>query len=363
LILTTGYYPQWGATFVLFPREGMPVLFNPVGEPHDTLPDGVEVRDYTLATAGDPWMPLVGAMRDALADRGLAGERIAYVPANQQSAPPVNSAEGQPIPPNLSRLLDSVSAADSVDITPGILNLFLLKTTQEVERIRRAQSVAAVGIQAFYAALETGKTEAEVASAVESAVQNTIGRQAGVWFARAWAFIQSGANAIDAGTFSRTTGRKLAAGELVVIECAVCVNGYWADITRTGAVRGRPVDPTHEAVFAAVHEAQSRAVRAVGPGAEAREVDRTARDYLTTCGFGDYFPQHLGHHTGLRYHDPGPVLSPTSQFRLAPGMIVTIEPGVYGASLGTGCRIEDNVLVTEDGFELLSTMPRSLNGT
>ena len=127
-------------------------------------------------------------------------------------------------------------------------------------------------------------------------------------------------------------------------------------------MRGKQVGPAHEAIFAAVHEAQSRAVRAVGPGVEAREVDRAARDYLTTCGYGDYFRHHLGHHTGLRYHDPGPVLSPDSQFKLAPGMIVTIEPGVYDASLGTGCRIEDNVLVTGDGFELLSTMPRSLNG-
>ena len=66
--------------------------------------------------------------------------------------------------------------------------------------------------------------------------------------------------------FSRTTGRKLEAGELVVIECAVCVNGYWADITRTGAVRGKHVDLAHEAVFAAVHEAQARAVRAVSFG-------------------------------------------------------------------------------------------------
>src|SRR5579871_6807691 len=92
----------------------------------------------------------VTACNPLLVERGLAGERDAYLSAAQQSAPPGNSAEGQPIPSTLSRLLDSLSTAGSVDLTADILNLYLLKTTQEVARIRLAHTVAAVGIQAFY---------------------------------------------------------------------------------------------------------------------------------------------------------------------------------------------------------------------
>ncbi|MFN8561249.1 MAG: M24 family metallopeptidase [Anaerolineae bacterium] len=98
-------------------------------------------------------------------------------------------------------------------------------------------------------------------------------------------------------------------------------------------------------------------------GASAQAVDKVARDYIAERGFGRYFEHHLGHHVGFRYHDPGAALAPNSEFALQPGMVVTIEPGIYGQELGAGCRIEDNVLVTESGGEVLSTAPRSLDGS
>jgi Xaa-Pro aminopeptidase len=362
LVLLTGYYPQWGASCCVYPREGQPLLFNPVLEPDDRLPAGVELRDYPWGKAADPWTALLNHIGDALRERGLGSEPISYVPVTARSATGINSAEGQPIDPTLFERLVTLSPAGWRDISAAFADLYLLKTPLEIERLRLAHEVAAVGLRAFYDNLEPGLSEAEVASYVEAAVQNQMAARDDVQFARAWAFIQSGPNSVYGGTYSRTTGRRLQAGELVMIEMAVCVNGYWADITRTGAVRGAAPSKQHQEMVEVVTVAQSSAVNAVRAGATAQAVDRVARDMISVRGYGRYYEHHLGHQVGFRYHDPGPTLAPEAEFSLLPGMVVTIEPGIYGAELGAGCRIEDNVVVTEDGGEVLSTTAKTLNG-
>jgi Xaa-Pro dipeptidase len=358
LVLTLGYYPQWGTSFCLYPREGTPVLFNPVLEPRDRLPDGVDVREYSWGASADPWGDLIDGIKAALKERGLAGDVIGFIPAAAQSTPPVNSAEGAPIPIDIPPRLMAISAAK--DVTAAFNPLYTLKTPAEVERIKRAHRVAAAGIRAFYASLRPGFSEAEVAAAVEGEISKQMALDESVKFARGWAFVQSGVNAVDGGTFSRTTGKRLEAGELVMIELGVCVNGYYADVTRSGAVSGADLQPIHREMFEAVYEAQAEAVAAVAPDVSGVQVDNVARGIIAARGFGDYFTHHTGHHTGIRYHDPGALVAPGSDLILKPGMVVTIEPGVYGATLGAGCRIEDNVLVTDTGFEILSDFPREL---
>lgn len=362
IVLMTGCYPQWGVSVCLYPRQGSPILFNPVLEPDDRLPAGLEVRQFGWGVAADPWAELVAALRDVLRERGLYDEPVTFRKTASQSSPCVNSAEEPPLPTHLPQLLEGVSSAGWLDADSALLGLYLTKTPQEVERIRLAHQVARAGIQAFYEHLTPGTSEAAVAAAVESAIQNQMAARPEVQFARGWAFVQGGPNAVYGGTYSRTTGRRLEAGELVMIELGVCVNGYWADITRTGATAGAALSPTHQAMFDAVKTAQAAAVHTVAPNVPARQVDQTARDHIAERGYSRYFTHHTGHHVGFRYHDPGAIINPTSDLVLKPGMIVTIEPGVYGAELGSGCRIEDNVLVTETGFEILSNFSRELTG-
>ena len=83
---------------------------------------------------------------------------------------------------------------------------------------------------------------------------------------------------------------------------------------------------------------------------------------ISRRGFGEYFRHGTGHHVGFRYHDPGFGIGPGVEVPLAAGMIITVEPGIYGTSLGGGARIEDNILITETGHEILSSAPRGLNG-
>jgi Xaa-Pro aminopeptidase len=164
--------------------------------------------------------------------------------------------------------------------------------------------------------------------------------------------VQSGPNSADAGRFNRSTARRLENGDLVLIELATCVNGFWSDLTRTVAV-GSP-NPEVEQILALVTEAQQAALDEVRPSITAGDIDRAARDRIASQGFAAFFTHWTGHHVGFRYHDPGFGIVPGESAKLERGMVVTIEPGVYVRERGAGARIEDDVLVTESGHETLS---------
>ncbi len=148
--------------------------------------------------------------------------------------------------------------------------------------------------------------------------------------------------------------RRIESGDLVTIDCGARIGGYHADMTRAIGV-GAVAEPLR-GWFDHVLAAQRAGVAAVAPGAEAVAVDAAARDRLVAAGLGEAFAHSLGHGTGLEIHE-GPSLSPKSSDTLAAGMVVTVEPGVYVADTG-GLRIEDLVLVTDDGAEVLSHTPK-----
>jgi Xaa-Pro aminopeptidase len=148
----------------------------------------------------------------------------------------------------------------------------------------------------------------------------------------------------------------IAAGTLVTIDWGAQLDGYASDCTRTFATG--ELDPRDEAVYSLVLEAQEAALAAVRPGAGGREVDAVARDIITAAGHGEHFGHGLGHGVGTEVHE-GPRLSQRSDATLAPGHVVTVEPGVYVPN-AVGVRIEDLVVVTEDGREILTSLPKGL---
>jgi Xaa-Pro dipeptidase len=230
--------------------------------------------------------------------------------------------------------------------------LYVRKTSDEIEKIAHANRIAFLGIQAFYEHAMAGKTEAEVACAVETAIQSQIGK-GGIFYAKGWPYIMAGVNASWGGIYSRNSGKVLQEGELVMIEMAVCVNGYWCDITRTALI-GQTITTQQENIFNAVETAQQLALEMIKPGVQARDVDKTVRDYFQHTGFGTYFNHALGHHVGFRYHDPGIGFHPNSHLVLEEGMVLTVEPGLYVQTLGVGVRIENNIAVTANGINVLS---------
>ena len=356
--MLSGYVPFWGASLLIYFADAEPVLFVPQIEPRDHIPAELHVQEYPWGDlkCSDPYSVLVSAVSKELVKARVEGEQVGVNSSASRVSLPIQAAEQIPIPEGFAGQLSALIARPDAECQAAFADLYLRKTPEEIEAIRLANQVANVALQVFFENLQPGITEAEVAAAVESAIYRQIGRD-GIFHSRGWAMVQSGPNSADAGRFNRSTGRRVENGDLVLIELATCVNGYWSDLTRTAAV-GSAKDEV-EQILAIVRDAQQAAVDGVRPGVSAGDIDALARDKIAVQGFSSFFTHHTGHHVGFRYHDPGFGILPGESAQLRPGMVITIEPGVYVRERGAGARIEDNVLVTESGHEVLSRIEGS----
>ncbi len=149
---------------------------------------------------------------------------------------------------------------------------------------------------------------------------------------------------------ARVTGRRLLRNDILLVDAGIHQDGYKSDLTRMFFL-GK-ITPLARKVYDAVAESQQVAISKIGPGISAAAVDREARNYLRNQGLDKYFCHSLGHGVGMDIHE-SPSLSVRSQDILTPGMVITVEPGVYLPGQ-FGVRIEDMVLVTETGYEILS---------
>jgi Xaa-Pro aminopeptidase len=215
------------------------------------------------------------------------------------------------------------------------------------EAARRLTPVAARVLESVRA----GVTERAVAGVLESAM-----REAGFERLAFDTIVASGPH--SALPHYRAGDRVLATGDLLVLDFGGVLDGYCCDLTRTVSI-GPPVAEARR-LYDAVYAAQQAAIAAVRPGAETTSVDGAARDVLTARGLGEAFGHGTGHGLGLDVHEdpritrPRPDVPPVP---LAAGMVFTIEPGAYLPGFG-GVRIEDDVLVTDTGCEVLTTVPR-----
>ncbi len=351
--MLSGYFPFWGASLLIYFADADPVLFVPQIEPTDHIPAGLRVQEYPWGDlkCSDPYSVLVSAVGQELFTAKVNGEKVGMNFSAARTSLPIQAAEQIPIPEGFSAQLTALTAKSNSKHQAAFADLYLRKTPEEVDAIRLANRVANVGLEAFFENLRPGISEAEVAAVVESAIYRQIGHD-GIFHSRGWAMVQSGPNSACAGRFNRSTARRLENGDLVLIELATCVNGYWSDLTRTAPV-GSP-KPEVEQILAIAKDAQQAAVDGIRPGASAGDIDALARDMIAAQGVSSFFTHHTGHHVGFRYHDPGFLILPGESAKLEPGMVITIEPGVYIPERGGGARIEDNVLVTASGHEVLS---------
>ena len=246
----------------------------------------------------------------------------------------------------LEALASAGLAVDVVPVEEMVEPQRAVKSAEEIAATRAALGVAEAVFSEITAGLQPGMTEKQIARAMEGAA-----RQAG---ADAMSFPTIVAAGPDSALPHAIPGdRPVAAGEPLLIDWGVRLDGYCSDTTRT-IVLGAP-DKEFRRIYQVVRRAQQMATEAIRPGAKGREVDAVARNFIAENGFGDRFGHGLGHGTGLAIHE-APRLSPLSDAVLESGMIVTVEPGIYIEGWG-GIRLENQVVVTETGAEVLNSLP------
>jgi Xaa-Pro aminopeptidase len=236
------------------------------------------------------------------------------------------------------------------DLVPSaglVEQLRIVKSVEELEAIEQATEITNSAYERLAQERFVGRTERDVAWAFDS-FQHELGAHGSAFPTT----VASGPN--GAIPHSHTGERVIERGETIVVDAGAVIDGYASDCTRT-FVTGDLPDELQRAYDVCL-QAQLAALDAVKPGVIGADVDEVARSEITDAGFGKNFGHGLGHGVGLLVHE-APTLRPESKDTLAPNQVVTVEPGIYLPSVG-GVRIEDLVVVREDGPLILTTFPK-----
>ncbi len=230
-----------------------------------------------------------------------------------------------------------------------LLEVRAIKTEEEIGAMRTAVAHSEAALNNLLHWIEPGMTEREIAAKLNEDL--LAGGCDSLSFP---ALVQTGPN--SALPHGSVTDRALQEGEFLLIDFGGMVDSYPADITRTFCI-GTPSEEMQR-IYDTVLRANRAAVAAAGPGIACGDVDRAARDVIAAAGYGEYFIHRTGHGLGLEVHEL-PQIAQDVEDLLKPGMVFTIEPGIYVPGLG-GVRIEENIVITEHGAEELTRFRRDL---
>ena len=250
-------------------------------------------------------------------------------------------------------LVSSAKKLEEMAVTAGITlvplegfieNFRVLKQKSEIKKIKKAVLLNEKIFQEVYKGLRPGQTEKEIAIRIENAM-----RLNGAERPSFETIVAGGPN--GAKPHAVPSSRKIKKKEPIIIDMGLVLNGYCSDMTRT-VVLGTPSTKTIK-IFRLVRKAQLAGIQAIAPGVICNKVDSAARNIIAAAGYGPHFGHGLGHGVGLAVHE-APSLSRRARKKLSPGMVVTVEPGIYLPDWG-GVRLENMVVVTKKGNKVLNT--------
>lgn len=357
VVFLTEYWPHHGVSVAILPEEGRPMLFIPEVEMEwgnekwaDIVPFGwALLKDQDLYTS---YRQLLG---EVLRKLSLNGAKVGVelglevIGTSYRHAEPI-----VPAAPWKTMLTEVFSDTELVDNTDLMQTAKMVKTKYDLGRLRVANEIAHIGASKFLEDLQPGMTEVEISGLIEGTIRaNGAGYKKArlVW---AEAEVASGPeNTAKANLLIPSTNRVIDEGDLVMVELATVMDGYYSDLTYM-AVAGSPNDRQRE-VYNTVLAAQKAAANKMRSGNLFSDPDTAARNLLTEAGLGEYFVHSTGHGLGFRFHESTPFLMPGADGKLVEGIVSSIEPGVYIDGFG-GIRIEDNVAVGEDSPVFLSSI-------
>jgi len=236
-----------------------------------------------------------------------------------------------------------------VSVIDVVEKVRMVKSSTEINLIKKANQISMAAFESAHSQIRPGIREIEIAKIYEEEASKRGGE--GLAFDT---IVASGWRAgLPHGVAS---SKKIKSGDLVVFDFGVKYKGYHSDCTRTLMV-GKP-SPKQIEIYQIVKEAQAQALKKVRAGVSTKQLDQVARDIISQAGYGKYFGHSLGHGVGLDIHE-GPRLAQSQEMLLQPGMVVTVEPGIYLDKIG-GVRIEDLVVVTETGHRVLTSYTKEM---
>ncbi len=363
VLYTTGYWPIFGASAAIFPREGEPSILFVEGEQEfvaDTWIDDIEpYKFFTLEALANPQRDINAWIKAKWQKKGYNPKATIGYEGDFELVGSNNvAAEARVMAPSsIEAYKETLPDANWVDASAAIRAARLIKSPLEIELLRLACELCGIGYAAAREIAEPGVKESALSAIVEDRIHDVGVGYKGLRRARGFCFAMSGPNSFwSRRPFCIDSDRNAKKGEQVLLELDTAADGYHNDLTRMLAI-GTPTQKVQDA-WGIICEATDAALEIARPGTLCRELNQVAMDVIAKRGWGEYFYHHVGHGVGLQFHEP-PTLHPESDEILQPGMTVAVEPAVYIEGWG-GMRIEENIAITEDGYDLLSTYSREL---
>jgi len=318
-------------------------LFSPKQDPVFVLPELEmgKLADLSFPTQTFPYSEdrstWPQTFQDAFQQTGLQRGRVGVIPRRLRVL-------------ELQFLEAAASSVDFVDGQKAMSALRILKDQHEIKSMQKAANIAQQAFQAIRPLIKPGITEKEMAAALVGSLYDA-GSDPGLPF---FPIVSFGSN--SANPHAAPTDRPLDETQIVLIDWGATVDGYYSDITRTW--RTGNMDKELLEIARVVQIANQAGREAVQPGILCSEVDRCVREVIENSGYGEYFIHRTGHGLGREAHEE-PYIASDDHTPLKAGMTFTIEPGIYLPGRG-GVRIEDDILVTEEGCRSFTDLPREL---
>jgi Xaa-Pro dipeptidase len=347
VLYLTNFWGMKGYDACVFPREGEPVLIclEPSADDAARTAWTQEVRLFDGYDPGDPRPPGLRAL-DIARDAASGFERVGLELSLGTQASDRMVGEPTTFP---KAWFDAFP--DAADATPLLNEARMIKTAQEVERMRLANEIAAAAMEHVQGVLRPGMTEAQAAAEWLGFVHGEgTGWNGQVELALGFSLVWSGSGI---KTFTATTNGPVVENEPTLFEIWVCADGYWADHTKN--LCPGELAPRYQELLEQLTAVYDDAVEFARPGASLADLDRRVRAGIADAGYPGQPSHPICHGVGARAHEP-PYAHQAGGGEIREGMVLAIEPGIYWPE-GGGLRLEDNFLVTAEGAEKLSPFP------
>jgi Xaa-Pro aminopeptidase len=354
LVYLTNYWCMKGYDAAVFPREGEPTLIALEPQLADAERNSwtKDIRLFKGYDENDPRPPQYRSLDLALKvlkERGIAEKVAVELNMGTQAA---DRMVGEPTTPT-QMYFDAFGevAGQVVDATPLLNEARAIKTSQEIERMRLANELAALAMEYTREHIHPGMKESEAAGMYESFVHSVgIGYKGKVEMARAFTLVWSGKGI---ATFTATSNRPIQKNEPTLFEIWVCVDGYWTDLTKN--VCPGELTPEYHNLLDLLLIVFQEATAYARDGADFSGLDRLIRARIAEGGYSGQPSHAICHGVGARAHEP-PFAHQAGTGTIRKGMVLAIEPGIYWPG-GGGLRLEDNFLITDEGNEKLCSYP------